>query len=122
MLLWPVIVDLSIHCTPFLLHCVFVHQHPRSFPTRRSSDLSLRHGRDTRHAQVSHRPVLHGLPLPQEEAGGDRSALLARLHLDRKSTRLNSSHLVISYAVFCLKKKNAIIDNQTTITPQTNRT
>src|SRR5256885_11775507 len=29
---------------------------------------------------------------------------LARL-LDRKSTRLNSSHLVISYAVFCLKKK-----------------
>src|SRR5256885_11893547 len=31
------------------------------------------------------------------------SASLAR---DRKSTRLNSSHLVISYAVFCLKKKN----------------
>src|SRR5256885_12949489 len=34
----------------------------------------------------------------------------ARLHAqrlaDRKSTRLNSSHLVISYAVFCLKKKN----------------
>src|SRR5256885_10656954 len=27
------------------------------------------------------------------------------LELDRKSTRLNSSHLVISYAVFCLKKK-----------------
>src|SRR5205807_10593513 len=27
------------------------------------------------------------------------------LRLDRKSTRLNSSHLVISYAVFCLKKK-----------------
>src|SRR5256885_2627529 len=26
-------------------------------------------------------------------------------HADRKSTRLNSSHLVISYAVFCLKKK-----------------
>src|SRR5256885_9916650 len=30
--------------------------------------------------------------------------------LDRKSTRLNSSHLVISYAVFCLKKKK-IYDN-----------
>src|SRR5256885_11623181 len=29
--------------------------------------------------------------------------------LDRKSTRLNSSHLVISYAVFCLKKKNKAI-------------
>src|SRR5256885_12848576 len=27
--------------------------------------------------------------------------------VDRKSTRLNSSHLVISYAVFCLKKKNS---------------
>src|SRR6516162_2486772 len=27
---------------------------------------------------------------------------------DRKSTRLNSSHLVISYAVFCLKNKNAV--------------
>src|SRR2546426_8342720 len=32
--------------------------------------------------------------------------LVVRLVLDRKSTRLNSSHLVISYAVFCLKKKN----------------
>src|SRR5205807_10410511 len=29
-----------------------------------------------------------------------------RLRRDRKSTRLNSSHLVISYAVFCLKKKS----------------
>src|SRR2546426_4638787 len=29
-----------------------------------------------------------------------------KVDIDRKSTRLNSSHLVISYAVFCLKKKN----------------
>src|SRR5258708_8293200 len=29
-----------------------------------------------------------------------------RLNIDRKSTRLNSSHQIISYAVFCLKKKN----------------
>src|SRR5437899_6720560 len=29
--------------------------------------------------------------------------------IDRKSTRLNSSHLGISYAVFCLKKKNKVI-------------
>src|SRR5690625_6232660 len=29
----------------------------------------------------------------------------AERHLDRKSTRLNSSHVAISYAVFCLKKK-----------------
>src|SRR5256885_4542277 len=33
---------------------------------------------------------------------------------DRKSTRLNSSHLVISYAVFCLKKKKTKINTQTT--------
>src|ERR1022692_4704673 len=32
--------------------------------------------------------------------------------LDRKSTRLNSSHLVISYAVFCLKKKNNFKDGK----------
>src|SRR5256885_7152580 len=31
---------------------------------------------------------------------------------DRKSTRLNSSHLVISYAVFCLKKKNHLSSTQ----------
>src|SRR5690625_5812792 len=30
------------------------------------------------------------------------------VHEDRKSTRLNSSHVAISYAVFCLKKKNSI--------------
>src|SRR5689334_24100208 len=33
---------------------------------------------------------------------------LAALGLDRKSTRLNSSHSSISYAVFCLKKKNIL--------------
>src|SRR5690606_40944230 len=31
-------------------------------------------------------------------------------NLDRKSTRLNSSHVKISYAVFCLKKKNYLTD------------
>src|SRR5438477_9784987 len=31
---------------------------------------------------------------------------------DRKSTRLNSSHMSISYAVFCLKKKNNTIDSR----------
>src|SRR5437899_8790742 len=38
------------------------------------------------------------------------SFVLARLIEDRKSTRLNSSHLGISYAVFCLKKKNKTND------------
>src|ERR1039457_1926214 len=36
-----------------------------------------------------------------------RRRLHGRGYLDRKSTRLNSSHLVISYAVFCLKKMEA---------------
>ena len=52
---------------------------------------------------------------------------LAEMETDRKSTRLNSSHVVISYAVFCLKKKKnkkktiivgeptAIPDSETTI-------
>src|SRR5438552_9156305 len=35
--------------------------------------------------------------------------------LDRKSTRLNSSHQIISYAVFCLKKKNYSIQTKTVI-------
>src|SRR5205807_3912627 len=41
-------------------------------------------------------------PLSAHELGQQSLTVLA----DRKSTRLNSSHLVISYAVFCLKKKN----------------
>src|SRR3712207_6934815 len=39
-----------------------------------------------------------------------------RVEVDRKSTRLNSSHANISYAVFCLKKKKAITDKTTTHT------
>src|SRR5256885_12759115 len=42
----------------------------------------------------------------QPAAHAELGAAVADEHLaDRKSTRLNSSHLVISYAVFCLKKK-----------------
>src|SRR5690554_6964996 len=37
---------------------------------------------------------------------------LARADLDRKSTRLNSSHVRISYAVFCLKKKKILTSGQ----------
>src|SRR5436190_4085862 len=36
---------------------------------------------------------------------------------DRKSTRLNSSHTVISYAVFCLKKKKALQNHVLTVLP-----
>src|SRR5256885_7047151 len=51
-----------------------------------------------------------GAPTPAAARSGPPAAAAA-LHRpgDRKSTRLNSSHLVISYAVFCLKKKKNII-------------
>src|SRR6266480_2045680 len=61
---------------------------------------------------------LHELPKDElktlaEEFGLDPSRFQSTQHLvaavherDRKSTRLNSSHMSISYAVFCLKKKN----------------
>src|SRR2546426_11439967 len=41
----------------------------------------------------------------------DISSVAAIAEIDRKSTRLNSSHLVISYAVFCLKKKNTRLNS-----------
>src|SRR5258708_17883431 len=45
------------------------------------------------------------LPSPKSASGwGFRCSPVCKL--DRKSTRLNSSHQIISYAVFCLKKKN----------------
>src|SRR5258708_10566115 len=51
--------------------------------------------------------------LPNREISDDASPALRRIRAsiavrkkDRKSTRLNSSHQIISYAVFCLKKKN----------------
>src|SRR5437588_6883340 len=44
-------------------------------------------------------------PAPQPAAGADVVPRGAARRGDRKSTRLNSSHTVISYAVFCLKKK-----------------
>src|SRR3712207_7540932 len=40
-----------------------------------------------------------------------RPDMIGVINRDRKSTRLNSSHANISYAVFCLKKKKNIVDN-----------
>src|SRR5690349_21994412 len=55
-----------------------------------------RHGRTARPPRYPHSPVAP----PSRSCGG-------RTHpTDRKSTRLNSSHVEISYAVFCLKKKS----------------
>src|SRR5205807_10594450 len=49
--------------------------------------------------------MLRPIAYDHEVAEVLRQNVLAEGVLDRKSTRLNSSHLVISYAVFCLKKK-----------------
>src|SRR5256885_8266534 len=51
--------------------------------------------------QIEGDRMIRGIPLEIDQG------VVARVapHRDRKSTRLNSSHLVISYAVFCLKKK-----------------
>src|SRR3989475_8399273 len=45
------------------------------------------------------------IPLPDEHCGEVPKAFVVPRGEDRKSTRLNSSHSQISYAVFCLKKK-----------------
>src|SRR5262245_66009324 len=77
--------------------CSGDHRDLHSFPTRRSSDLDLL--------------VRAAGPARGRRSGTRRRGRLkqtvsgSRDHLDRKSTRLNSSHLGISYAVFCLKKK-----------------
>src|SRR5207245_3512264 len=88
---------------------------PPSFPTRRSSDLGapaqvLRFelGSDRLGLSRVHAAVAEHLPGGAGAAGGDgRIGRAVRSRFgDRKSTRLNSSLGSISYAVFCLKKKN----------------
>src|SRR5699024_12714939 len=89
----------------FFFQC---HGHPRdlhSFPTRRSSDLRDRGG-------VPDRPRID----PDACRGRGRGGHQGAHHpggQDRKSTRLNSSHVSISYAVFCLKKKKNEIKKAT---------
>src|SRR5256885_4510335 len=52
---------------------------------------------------------LHRGGQPHADADGLMAGARQPARPDRKSTRLNSSHLVISYAVFCLKKKKSAI-------------
>src|SRR5438034_2857817 len=90
----------GIHTQGALRHLVHSRRaHPR---------VELRHGR--------------GHVLPDHQVDGNRVAgriagLEDPIDLDRKSTRLNSSHTVISYAVFCLKKKSKQKMHTTTTTP-----
>src|SRR5207244_13652075 len=106
----------------FFLYIFAIHPALHSFPTRRSSDLApdgLRPD-DVVAAQVAERPpslltprapngsaARQGPAVGQGAAAHERHQRAAvRAHgPDRKSTRLNSSHQIISYAVFCLKKK-----------------
>src|SRR3712207_7988499 len=55
------------------------------------------------------RRVRRGEGAARRGADDGRGEARARLAVDRKSTRLNSSHANISYAVFCLKKKKKTI-------------
>src|SRR5947208_5025354 len=70
--------------------------------TRRSSDLRLE--------EILQGPGLEELVsalIAEDEAERLASRSASSSAIDRKSTRLNSSHQIISYAVFCLKKKKA---------------
>src|SRR5687768_17695607 len=98
-----------------LLHCYGAHRDLHSFPTRRSSDLrldSLSMRRQT--------PVKAAVKTPVKAANkaavrrAERRPPRRTKTSDRKSTRLNSSHGYISYAVFCLKKKSIDMDPLTT--------
>src|SRR5699024_12777027 len=71
------------------------YQDLNSFPTRRSSDLNYQ----------KKKSLKKSLKLEGLRWGKMSKARTVSRFLDRKSTRLNSSHVSTSYAVFCLKKK-----------------
>src|SRR5690349_23671767 len=76
------------------------------------ADLVLRRAARADHRTRARREE-HGRVAPAHAHRRDRSVRHRAAHAaagsaDRKSTRLNSSHVEISYAVFCLKKKNEL--------------
>src|SRR5204862_6797736 len=98
-----------VSASVFLFLCYGYRRDLHSFPTRRSSDLAVADRVVVRLRQPGGRVPDHRAPDPVllravlGRRGDPRPAVLRG---DRKSTRLNSSHVEISYAVFCLKKKN----------------
>src|SRR5690606_40645233 len=72
------------------------------FPTRRSSDLKVTSAELGDYVERVVRRYV------EQRTGGERFAA-RRSGADRKSTRLNSSHVKKSYAVFCLKKKKKYV-------------
>src|SRR5699024_12399443 len=108
-------------CT-FFHDCAAHNQVLHSFPTRRSSDLGNQEVMAVVGIPSKFYPPLDtfeknlmiamldecGLILERRKLRAEKQAAemeTQREQLDRKSTRLNSSHVSISYAVFCLKKK-----------------
>src|SRR5699024_12138617 len=107
----------------FFLYCV--HLYLLSFPTRRSSDLAIFYRGQAWMAPCSLMERLLSFHYANNRLIGDGYSNCCKVYpngdarsigaglcldceskrLDRKSTRLNSSHVSISYAVFCLKKK-----------------
>src|SRR5439155_20105215 len=84
----------------FFFQCSGDHRDLHSFPTRRSSDLVHLAAPDF--VDVSgHRDE----PRLFDDNPQHLNDIIISVEKDRKSTRLNSSHVAISYAVFCLKKK-----------------
>src|SRR5699024_11812971 len=101
----------------YLSDILYLH----SFPTRRSSDLNVVRCKcgstDTLGVEVKCKLFGHDDHVIIEDISSNFELVkelinLMAENLDRKSTRLNSSHVSISYAVFCLKKKKKKNESQ----------
>src|SRR5699024_12545621 len=98
-------LTLSLSSSLFSHRCG-AHRDLHSFPTRRSSDLAADAGKALHFSKNKH--CFHTLRF-LSRAPYIEIWRVWKQCLDRKSTRLNSSHVSISYAVFCLKKKNETV-------------